>query len=46
MLKGEFYDDYYDEAHFCKEFKRMTGFSPRQFTLAVTNEFGRRLTLK
>jgi len=45
-LKGELYDDYYDEAHFCKEFKRMTGYSPRRFTLDVTNEFGRRLILK
>jgi AraC-like DNA-binding protein len=45
-LKGELYDDYYDEAHFCKEFKRMTGYSPRRFTLDVSNEFGRRLTLR
>jgi AraC-like DNA-binding protein len=46
VLKSELYDDYYDEAHFCKEFKRMTGYSPRQFTLDVPNEFGRRLTLQ
>jgi methylphosphotriester-DNA--protein-cysteine methyltransferase len=46
LLKGELYTDYYDEAHFCKEFKRMTGYSPRRFTLEVSNEFGRRLTLK
>jgi AraC-like DNA-binding protein len=45
-FKGELYADYYDEAHFCKEFKRMTGFPPRQFTRDVTNEFGRRLTLR
>jgi methylphosphotriester-DNA--protein-cysteine methyltransferase len=45
-LKCDLYDDYYDEAHFCKEFKRMTGYSPRQFTRDVTNEFGRRLILK
>jgi AraC-like DNA-binding protein len=45
-LKGELYADYYDEAHFCNEFKRMTGYSPRRFTRAVTNEFGRRLTLR
>lgn len=46
LFKGELYDDYYDEAHFCKEFKRMTGYSPRRFTLEVSNEFGRRLTIK
>jgi AraC-like DNA-binding protein len=46
VMKGELYEDYYDEAHFCKEFKRMTGYAPRQFTRDVTNEFGRRLTLK
>jgi AraC-like DNA-binding protein len=46
LLKGDLYADYYDEAHFCKEFKRMTGYSPRRFTLDVSNEFGRRLTLR
>ena len=46
LLKGEFYTDYYDQAHFSKEFKRMTGYAPRQFTRYVTNEFGRRLTLR
>jgi AraC-like DNA-binding protein len=45
-FKTALYHDYYDEAHFCKEFKRMTGYPPRQFTREVTNEFGRRLTLK
>jgi AraC-like DNA-binding protein len=46
VMKGEVYDDYYDEAHFCNEFKRMTGYSPRRYTLDVPNEFGKRLTLK
>jgi methylphosphotriester-DNA--protein-cysteine methyltransferase len=45
-FKRELYEDYYDEAHFCKQFKRMTGYAPRQFTRDVTNEFGWRLTLK
>jgi AraC-like DNA-binding protein len=45
-FKGELYEAYYDEAHFCKEFKRMTGYPPRQFTRDVSNEFGRRLALK
>ncbi len=42
-IKDELYDHYYDQAHFAKEFKRMTGFSPRQFSHEVSNEFGRRL---
>jgi hypothetical protein len=45
-LKAELYDYYYDQAHFTKEFKRMTGYSPLRFTREVSNEFGRRLSLK
>ena len=45
-LKEDLNDYYYDQAHFIKEFKRMTGYSPRRFTLEVSNEFGRRLSLK
>ena len=37
---------FYDQAHFTKEFKRMTGHSPRNFILHVHNDFGRRLSLK
>jgi AraC-like DNA-binding protein len=44
-LKDELYDYYYDQAHFTKEFKRMTNFSPEHFTVDVSNEFGRRLSL-
>ncbi|HTP12913.1 MAG TPA: helix-turn-helix domain-containing protein [Bacteroidota bacterium] len=44
-IKDELYDCYYDQAHFAKEFKRMTGYPPRRFTAEVTNEFGRRLSL-
>ena len=40
------YDYYYDQAHFSKEFKRMTGHSPREFMNDVPNEFGRRLVHK
>ena len=46
VLKGELHDDYYDQAHFTKEFKRMTGYSPREYTREVSNEFGRLITLK
>jgi AraC-like DNA-binding protein len=46
IVRDELYDDYYDQAHFAKEFKRMTGYPPRQFSLEVSNEFGRHLSLK
>jgi AraC-like DNA-binding protein len=45
MMK-ELYDYYYDQAHFSKEFKRMTGHSPQEFMVGVSNEFGRRIVLK
>ena len=45
-LRDELYDDYYDQAHFANEFKRMTGYPPGQFSREVSNEFGRRLSLK
>jgi AraC-like DNA-binding protein len=45
-LKERLYDHYYDQAHFSKEFKRMTGHSPREFMTDVSNEFGRHLALK
>jgi AraC-like DNA-binding protein len=46
FLKNELYDYYYDQAHFWKECKKMTGYSPREFMISVSNEFGRRLTLR
>ena len=45
ILKNELYEHYYDQAHFSKEFKRMTGYSPREFMIDVSNEFGRRIAL-
>jgi AraC-like DNA-binding protein len=46
QLKDDLYEHYYDQSHFTHEFKRITGYSPRRFTNEVSNEFGRRLTLK
>ncbi len=43
-IMDELYNYYYDQAHFIKEFKRMTGFTPQQYSKKVTNEFGRKLT--
>lgn len=46
VLKEHLYDYYYDQAHFSKEFRRMTGYSPREFMTGVSNGFGRHLSLK
>ena len=46
LFKQDLYDFYYDQAHFTKEFKKMTGHSPRKFSLKISNEFGRRLLLR
>ena len=43
LFKAELYDHYYDQAHFTKEFRKMTGHSPQKFIREVSNEFGRRL---
>jgi len=43
LFKAELYDHYYDQAHFTKEFRKMTGHSPQRFIREVSNEFGRRL---
>ena len=45
-FKEDLYDYYYDQAHFTKEFKKMTGYAPQKFSREVSNEFGRRLSLK
>ncbi|MDE3057275.1 MAG: helix-turn-helix transcriptional regulator [Bacteroidota bacterium] len=42
-IKDELYSYYYDQAHFAKEFRKLTGFSPQYFTRHISNEFGRRL---
>jgi len=40
FMEKEFYDYYYDQSHFIKEFKRFTGLPPARFENA-TNEFGK-----
>jgi methylphosphotriester-DNA--protein-cysteine methyltransferase len=42
-LLPDLYEDYYDQAHFVKEFKKMTGYTPGRFGRQVANEFGRRI---
>ena len=39
FLKRDFYDMYYDQSHFIKDFKRFTGLSPTRFEKQV-NDFG------
>jgi len=34
---------YYDQAHFTREFKRLTGFPPRQYMRAINSDFCRRI---
>lgn len=46
LFKEELYDYYFDQSHFIREFKRMTGLPPRKFSREVSNEFGRRLSLR
>ena len=40
FMKKEFYNYYYDQSHFIKEFKRFTGLSPTKYE-NTTNEFGK-----
>ncbi len=42
-LKDQMNNFYFDQAHFIKEFKKMTGFSPQKYTNEVKNEFGKQL---
>jgi len=45
-IRDALYQHYYDESHFYKEFKKMTGYAPAHYRRHVTNEFGRILTLR
>lgn len=40
FYSGNFYEMYYDQAHFIKEFKKYTGHSPKQYA-SLKNEFGK-----
>ena len=33
LLKNDLYEYYSDQSHFTKEFRKMTGYSPRKFSL-------------
>jgi len=46
LVKDELYEHYYDQSHFTKEFKRMTGRTPHEFYRETSNEFGRRMCLR
>ncbi len=43
-VKRDIYDFYYDQSHFGRDFRKMTGYPPKRFFLGVRNEFGRRLS--
>ncbi|HYG14269.1 MAG TPA: hypothetical protein VEC12_00845, partial [Bacteroidia bacterium] len=40
FLQKEFYDFYYDQSHFIKDFKRFTGLPPAKLAMSE-NEFGK-----
>ncbi len=44
-LREDMYELFYDQSHFTNEFRKMTGYSPRHYSLKIRNEFGRRVTL-
>ena len=46
LLKDDLFEYYYDQSYFTKEFKKMTGYPPRRFSLEISNEFGRLLSLR
>ena len=41
FFKNDFYELYYDQSHFIKDFKRFTGLSPTKLE-RLTNELGER----
>jgi len=43
-VRSDVHKYFYDEAHFNKSFKKMTGFSPKHYFLKVPNRFGRLLS--
>jgi AraC-like DNA-binding protein len=45
-IRDALYQHYYDESHFHKEFRKMTGHTPSHYRRNVSNEFGRIITLR
>jgi AraC-like DNA-binding protein len=43
-LKEDVHDYFYDDAHFNKAFKKMSGFPPKYYSLKIPNRFGRLLS--
>lgn len=41
LIKDDLYECYYDQSHFTKEFKKMTGYSPRGLASGIVNDLGR-----
>lgn len=46
VIREALYEQYYDESHFNREFKKMTGHTPAHFNRQISNEFGRKVTLR
>lgn len=44
LIKDDLYEYYYDQSHFIKEFRKMTGHAPREYILETSNKFGRQVS--
>jgi AraC-like DNA-binding protein len=44
LLKDDLNEYYYDQSHFTREFKKMTGHTPGKYIHEISNEFGRQIS--